>query len=224
MNTDIVKEIVLPSSDLTGIDPWCELGRDTCNVRRMLEQIQILISNKFGKTSKYATCFNSSLSSWLSNLQGNLDALLQWSFKDGSDETKRFEDHVMDTDGENICYIDELETQDFCYLQLRKHRLYKHDVFYKTASTNLLLRQSEIREERPYPKKITSYHKHYINEFIKFINKYLESLEYILGNMTKPRYCEIVNFNIKIKELKKIVLKLKEWSPKLSVLDEIETL
>lgn len=174
---------------------WFKLGRETCNMARWSDYCYFIISRNFGKSSRFAKKFpEEGIRTPLSDVQSNLDELIEQSYD-------RWEDYEFNKHLRMYLKLPENKQVSCCH------------VFYKIG--NIIDPQIPYPASRKRNKTITLQQKHYIDEFRNRLKLFLNYLDYIKDNMRTPKNTD------SMKEFIKSVNKLKQWSDKLVVLDEL---
>lgn len=190
---------------------WFKLGRETCNMARWSDYCYFMISRNFGKSSPFATKFPRE-GTWtpLSDVQANLDDLIQQSYDRAEDA--EFNKHLR-----MYLKLPENEQVSCCYVFYNIGNIIDPQIPYSGRGRGR-------GRGRGYNKTITLQQKHYIDEFRNRLKLFLTYLDYIKDNMRTPKntlkWKETTRID-SMKEFIKSVNKLKQWSDKLVVLDEL---
>lgn len=177
---------------------WFKLGRETCNMRLWSDYCGQIVSRNFGKSSKYSKLFP--LHSVFLGVQRDLDSLIQQSYN--LDEDDEFNKHLRE-------YLNTSKGMNCC------------DVFYSIGT----ITEPDIpRHTGKYPKTITQQQKQYIDAFRDRLKLFTDYLDYIVDNMNVPKNTlkwEVSTCRNSMKGFVASVNKLKKWSDKLNLLDEL---
>ena len=177
---------------------WFKLGRETCNMRRWSQCCGQIISTNFGKSSKYAKLFP--YNSAFLGVQGDLDSLIQQSYD--LDEDTEFNKHLQR-------YLNTSKRVNCC------------DVFYNIGT---ITEPYIPRHIGRYPKTVTQQQKQYIDTFRDRLKHFTDYLDYIIDNMNVPKNTvrwEQTTRRNSMKDFIASVNKMKKWSDKLNLLDEL---
>ena len=183
---------------------WFKLGRETCNMVKWSHYCYFIISRNFGTSSKYAKLFPTWHRSHFLGVQAYLDDLIQQSYNRHEDD--EFNEHLR------------------VYLNIPENkRINCCDVFYNID--NIVDPQIPYTTKNSYSKTITLQQKQYIDEFRNRLKLFLNYLDYIKTNMVPPKNTqrwEATTGRNSMREFSKSVDKLKKWSDKLVILDELD--